>query len=151
MFEPDFYHWARSDIRIKDNGKPTAFPEYLGIQYGFTQRPVTLSERFVFNVLRIWDAPFLTFLSILWWSVAWSGVARLFWRLKRRKRWFVPWDPGIVGLGFISVLFFGIMSSLAWFLNSFAPISADYFWSVFLLGLLLAIVLMRPRPVDSDI
>jgi hypothetical protein len=146
VIEPDYERWALGR-RIEEDGKPPldAYPEYMGIEYGFTQRPATFIERIEFDAHRILSAPIATLLAILWWSVAWSFVARPFWRLKRNEWQVSPMTGWAIILGVLSVLVFSLMSlfaAYAWFLE---PYSIYYFAFVFTFGALLAANLTRPK------
>ncbi len=143
VFEPDYEHWARGRI-VEEEGKPPrdAYPEYMDIEYGFTQRTATFQEKIAFDVIGILNAPIATLLAVLWWCLAWSFIARAFWRIKRNGWRALP----VKGrAAFLSVVAFSGMSFLAayaWFLE---PYSAYFFWFVFLMGAVVAFAVMRPR------
>lgn len=146
VFEPDHEQWARGRI-IEEEGRPPrdAYPEYIDIEYGFTQRSATFMEKISFDAAGILNAPIVTLLSILWWCVAWSFVARLLWRWKRNGWQTSPLRGWAVVLGVLSVLALLGMSLLAAYAWLLEPYSVYFSWFVFSIGGLLAAILTRPK------
>jgi hypothetical protein len=143
VFEPDYEQWARGGTIEKD-GRPTRYPGH-ELAYGFTQRPATVIEKLDFLFVRILLAPVATIFSILWWTAAWSFVARLLWHWKRNRWAILPIRAAAVGWGFSSILAFlgmSFVAAYAWFIK---PSSDHYLLLVFVAGALIAAILTRPR------
>jgi len=71
VLEPDYKQWARGRI-IEKEGRPLgdSYPEYMKIEVGFIERPLTSFEKFTFEALGIIQSPFSTALSVFWWTLA---------------------------------------------------------------------------------
>jgi hypothetical protein len=146
VFEPDHEQWVRSR-KIEEAGRPArdAYPEYMDIEYGFTQRPATFSEKISFEAVAIFNAPAATLLSVLWWSLAWLFVVRLVWAWKRKGWSILPIRIRSVTFGILSILAFVVMCILALYGWLQQPYSSYYFFFVFFAGALIAAVLTRPK------
>ena len=151
VFEPDYEHWSRGRI-VEEDGRPPrdAYPEYMDIDYGFTQRSATFQEKIAFDVVGILNTPIATLIAVLWWGVAWSFVARVFWRLKRNRWQVFPLKGWAVVLGVLSVVAFFGMSFLAAYAWLLKPYSACFFWFVFSVGALIGVVWTRPKADIQD-
>lgn len=144
VFEPNYDQWARRGI-IEKEGKPTAYPEWMDIEYGFTTRPATFIEIVLFEAKGIFISPIGSIISILWWGVACSFASRQVWRWKYYGWKFIPFKMDSIFLSVLGILVFVGMSALAfygWMLN---PYSVYYFIFAFTVGALLSIVLSRPK------
>jgi len=146
VLEPDYKQWARSRI-IVEEGRPNAYPEIMDIEYGFSQRPATFAETISFEVAGFLNAPGDTLLSVLWWGVAWSFIARLFWRLKRNGWQMLPMRGWAVVSGILSILAFLGMSFLAAYAWLLKPYSFHFFLFAFIMGALIAVALTRLKAV----
>ena len=147
VFEPDFEKWAQGRI-IEEEGRPPpdAYPEYLEIEYGFTRRPATFVEKISFSAMSMVNSPIATLMSVLWWAIAWSFVARPFWRWKRNGLQTLPLKGWSVVLTVLSILAFLGMSFLAAYAWLLQPYSIHFFFFVFILGAVVAVVLTRKKP-----
>jgi hypothetical protein len=144
VFEPNYDQWARRGI-IEEEGKPTAYPEWMDIEYGFTKRLATFIEIVTLEAKGILISPIGSILSILWWGVACSFASRQVWRWKYYGWKMMPFKVDSVFMSALGVLVFIGMSALAfygWILN---PYSVYYFIFTFPFGALLSIVLSRPK------
>jgi hypothetical protein len=146
VFEPDYEQWARGRV-IEKEGKPLrdAYPEYMDIEYGFTQRSTTFMENITVGFGGILKAPVAAIFAIMWWSLAWSFIARLAWHWKRNGWAILPLRASAVAIGVFRITAFLGMSSLAAYTWLLEPYSFYYFFIVFMAGALLAAVLTRPR------
>lgn len=146
VYEPEYQLWLRSrQIEMDDQplGEPYADDPYL--EYGFAQRPATLSEKLSFDAKGILQTPIVSLLSILWWSVACSFLARPLWRWKRARQQLSSVSNWSIVLGIVSSLPFWVMSYLATVIWSHAPYSQYFLFYVFTAGALVATVLARPK------
>ncbi|KZM42687.1 hypothetical protein [Labrenzia sp. OB1] len=146
VLEPDYKQWARSRI-IEEEGRPPrdAYPEYMEIEYGFTERPATILERFTFEVVGVFKSPILSALSVLWWALAWSFIVRPAWKLKHRNWRLRPLKVSSMALGVLGMLAFvgmGLVAAYGWLIQ---PYSLYFFLFVFVSGALIAAVLTRPK------
>lgn len=117
VFEPAYESWVRSGA-IAQDGRPVQDPELMKAEYGFTQRSATFAETTSFTVAGILNARLVTFLSALWWFVAWSSVARHFWRWKRNAWRLVPlrwWTVTTSVLAFLGFMAMGMLAAFDWF------------------------------------
>jgi hypothetical protein len=150
-FEAKKAHWARGMIIEKEGSPPrTAYPEHIGIEYGFSQRPVRFSERISIELAAIVKSPVNAVLSILWWCLAWLLLAKTIWRWKRNGWQVKPVKAASLGVGFLAITVFSAMSLAAFYAWIVAPYSKYYFALVFALGGLSSFIIMRPRQVSKD-
>ncbi|MEP3437396.1 MAG: hypothetical protein ABJN75_11515 [Hoeflea sp.] len=152
MLEPDYKQWARSRI-IEEEGRPPrdAYPEYMEIEYGFTERPATILERFAFEGIGVLRSPIRSALSVLWWALAWSFIVRPAWRWKRRNWQLRPLKVPSIALGVLGLLAFvgmGLVAVYGWLMQPYSPY---FFLFAFVSGALIAAVLTRPKvAVQND-
>lgn len=148
MFEPEYEKWAQGRI-IEEEGRPPrdAYPEYLDIEYGFAQRPATFIEKISFSAVSMVNSPIATLLSVLWWAIAWSFVARPFWRWKRNGLQIIPlkgWSAALTVLSILAFLGMSFLAACAWLIQ---PYSIHFLFFVFILGAVIAVVLTRRKAV----
>lgn len=151
VIEPDFEQWARGRT-IEGDGRPhgDAYPEYMDIEYGFTERPASFMERVEFEAIGVINSPIASLLAVLWWCAAWSFVSRIFWRWKRHGWQIFPVNGLPVVQGVLSTLAFLGMSFLAAYAWLLEPYSIIFFAFAFILGALLAAALTRPKAAVQD-
>ncbi|MFN4100403.1 MAG: hypothetical protein ACK4GT_11570, partial [Pararhodobacter sp.] len=144
----DYEKLARSRV-IEEDGRPSesAYPEYMDIEYGFTERPATVYEKLRFEVLGVWRSPVGSVLSVLWWALAWSLLARLAWKLKRNGWSLTPFRWPSVALGVLSLVIFIGMSFFAAYGWLLTPYSLNFFLFAFISGAVIAAILTRPKAV----
>lgn len=142
VLEPDYKHWARGRL-IAQEGRPPrdAYPEFMDIEYGFGERPATFIEMMFFEAA----GNFL--LSVLWWGMAWSFIARPLWRLRRNGWLILPIRGWAVVSGILSIMAFlgmGFIAAFAWLLG---PYSFQWFLLSFIMAALISAALTRPKAV----
>ncbi|WP_123618695.1 hypothetical protein L0Z65_04160 [Phaeobacter sp. BS52] len=148
VLEPDDKQWARGRI-IEEEGRPPrdAYPEYMHINYGFSKRPATPIEKLRFEMAGVWGSPMGSALSVLWWVVTWSLLARLTWKWKRNGWQLRPFKITVFALAVRGLAVFIGMSFLAAYGWLLSPYSPYFFAFAFILGALIATILMRPKAV----
>ncbi|MGR3823809.1 MAG: hypothetical protein ACU0A5_14670 [Salipiger marinus] len=148
ILEPEYKQWAWGR-KIEEEGRPPrdAYPEYMDIQYGFSERTATLYEKFTFELAGVRNSPLGSALSVLWWVLAWSLLARPAWRWKRNDWQLRALTVSSVISGFLGVLAFIGMSFLAAYGWLLSPYSFYLFLLAFVLGALIAAILTRPKAV----
>lgn len=146
VIEPDFPNWAPGRL-IEVDGKPhpDAYPELMGLEYGFTTRPAGFIERVAFNARSLFSSPVESSLAVLWWCFVCSLVARPIWKWKRNgwRIWPARWSS--IAVLVVRAVLFLWMSFLAAYSWALGPYSLMYFSFVFSLGALFAIALTRPK------
>lgn len=152
MLEPVYEQWARGRL-IVEEGRPSrdAYPEYMDIENGFTQRPAAFTEKVRIEAASILTAPISTLLSVLWWAGACSFVTRLFWRWRASGWKILPVRAKAVVSVFVSFLIFLWMSFLAAYAWLLQPYSDIFFAFAFLSGALIAAILTRPKGLSVQL
>jgi hypothetical protein len=87
VYQPDPETWETGPV-IEAYGRPLqdAYPEHMGVAFGFKQRPATYFEIIRFEGDKIKSNPLLAGLTFLWWLLITLLLAPLFWRLYRNMR-----------------------------------------------------------------
>lgn len=132
---------------IEEQGKPlrTAYPEDMGQNFGFAQRPATLLEIVRFEGDKVMSFPLVAVLSLIWWTLTALLYAPLAWRLYLNKGRLQPWNLSsvlliLLRLGGVAGLLFIAIVGWAW-----EPYSIYYASFFALLGLIVALFLSRPK------
>ncbi|MCV6825067.1 MULTISPECIES: hypothetical protein [Halocynthiibacter] len=146
VYRLDPSSWALGPV-IEELGKPlrTAYPEDMGQNFGFAQRPATLLEIIRFEGDKVISFPIMAGLSLIWWTLTALLYTPLAWRLYLNKGRLQPSNLSSVLLillrlggvaGFLSIALVG----WAW-----EPYSIYYASFFALLGLIVALFLSRPK------
>lgn len=146
VYQLDPTSWALGPV-IEEQGKPlrTAYPEDMGQNFGFAQRPATLLEIIRFEGDKVLSFPIVAGFSLIWWTLTALLYTPLAWQVYLNKGHLSPWNlwsvllillrlGGVVGFLFIAIV------GWAW-----EPYSIYYASFFALLGLIIALFLSRPK------
>lgn len=151
ILEPDFDTWKPGMLITEGGQTPIAYPDYMdidiAIDQGFSQRPPSFVERASIEAEGVLNAPFTTFLAVVWWVLAWSSITHLLWALKFHGWNIFPVSVWSVLSAILNIFVFVLMSLLTAYGWILQPYSFIYLLFVCITGLLMAAILTRRRPV----
>lgn len=86
IYELDPESWAIGPV-IEDQGRPlgTAYPEDMGQNFGFRQRPASYFEIMKYEGDKIKSYPILALVTLLWWTLIASLIVPPLYRICRNK------------------------------------------------------------------
>ena len=146
VYQLDPTSWALGPV-IEEQGKPlrTAYPEDMGQNFGFAQRPATFLEIIRFEGDKVLSFPIVAGLSLIFWTLTALLYTPLAWQVYLNKGHLKPWNlssallillrlGGVVGFLFIAIV--------GWAWDPYSIYYASFFA---LLGLIIALFLSRPK------
>lgn len=147
VYQLDPTSWALGPV-IEERGKPlrTAYPEDIGLDFGFAQRPATLLEIIRFEGDKVISFPILAGFSLIWWTLTALLYTPLVWRLYLHNGRIQPWSVSsvlLILLRFGGVVGFLFIAIVGW---AWEPYSIYYASFFAFLGLIVALFLSRPKP-----
>lgn len=147
VFEPDYPAWATGRPIAVDGRPPRdAYPQHTIDAYGFTERPATVGEMVWFTARTVLARPIPALLGTLWWCLAWSLLARLFWQWKRNRWRLWPVRMGTTFKVIFAPVVFLVLAAVPVLTWLHFPTPWFYFLLLLTLGTVLAFVWTRPRP-----
>ncbi|MBO9477582.1 hypothetical protein J7382_08565 [Shimia sp. R11_0] len=138
--------WAIGPVVEKEE-KPllTAYPEGMGLDFGFLVRPATFSEIVRFESAKIRKFPLVALWSLIWWTVTALFFTPIVWRIFVTKGDFRSWSASIIVWDILRLLCAAgclFLAIVIWAWESYSLYYAAFFAAA---GLSLALLITRPR------